>query len=323
VYYAHGDTAVVDCLWTSASELSSGLHVTAPHSFYTASRAYELRLQVDGNLAVYDTATKYIVWQTGTSSAVLPVLHMTAEGNLVLTIATALHDSSIEPLWQLCSHSVGAYMHIDDTTGTVGLYAAHKPTAAVSTKVAVPLVQTADSYMNDSYKSGSYNVDSYNSDNSVIAARSLLTLTQDTLTYKSKPSGLYTLDFQVDYHLILYLSVAPKTVVWQTFIFDGSVRTLDPTTFKYEVKLLLNVSATVHSLGFAVLRTTTQPSAVMSFPTYYSIVRFCIYACVCVCICSVLISAHVHHHCTSGCVDNKEAFLYHVGVFFHTTGQEW
>jgi hypothetical protein len=245
VYYGKRDTAVVDCLWTSASELSSGLHVTAPHSFYTASRAYELRLQVDGNLAVYDTATKFIVWQTGTSSAVLPVLYMTAEGNLVLTTAAALPDSSIEPLWQLCSQSAGAYMHIDDTTGVVGLYAAHRPTAAVST--AVPLVTTADSYMNDSYNSGSYNIDSYNSDNSVIAARSLLTLTQDTLTYKSTPSGAYTLDFQVDDHFILYLSVVPKTVVWQTFIFDGSVRTLDPKTFKYEVKLLLNVSATVPS----------------------------------------------------------------------------
>eukprot|EP00953_Heterococcus_sp_UTEX-ZZ885_P018060 10088-Heterococcus_DN1.PRE.1 len=232
VYYAHGDTAVVDCLWTSASELSSGLHVTAPHSFYTASRAYELRLQVDGNLAVYDTATKYIVWQTGTTSAVLPVLYMTVEGNLVLTTAATLHDSSIEPLWQLCAHSVGAYMHIDDITGTVGLYAAHKPAAAVSTKVAVPLVTTADSYKNDSYNSGSYN-------NRVIAARSLLTLTQDTQTYKSTPSGVYTLDFQVDYHLILY--IPPNNVTWQTYIFDRAVNTLNPATFKYEVKLLLNL----------------------------------------------------------------------------------
>jgi hypothetical protein len=216
------------CVWTSASELSSGLHVTAPHSFYTASRAYELRLQVDGNLELYATATGYIVWQSGTSSTVLPSLRMTADGNLLLTTAAALNDSSIAPLWQLCSNSAGAYMHLDDSTGSIGIYAAHRLSTVISTEIAVPLVTAADSYSS-----------------SAVTARSLQALTQKTVSWTSDPAGVYTLDFQVDYHLILYHSAVPKTVVWQTFIFDGTVNTLDPGTFKYVVSLQLKVSGAV------------------------------------------------------------------------------
>jgi hypothetical protein len=144
VYY-HGITA--RCIWTSASELSSGSYVSAPHRFFTASGAHELRLQVDGNLVAYDTATGCIVWQTGTSSIETPALHMTVQGNLVLTTATAVDhdDSSIVPLWQLSTHSAGAYMHIDDdvTTGFVDLYAKHEHAKTVSKQLAKPLVTAA------------------------------------------------------------------------------------------------------------------------------------------------------------------------------------
>jgi hypothetical protein len=64
-------------VWTSAAELSSGLHMSAPHSFYSASGAYELRVQTDGNLVVYETASSSAVWSSGTHSDTVPTLHMT------------------------------------------------------------------------------------------------------------------------------------------------------------------------------------------------------------------------------------------------------
>jgi hypothetical protein len=79
--------AAASCIWTSASELTSGLSVTAPHSFYTASRAYELRLQIDGNLVLYDTSTSSIVWQTATWSVVKPSLYMTVCFRTLISLA--------------------------------------------------------------------------------------------------------------------------------------------------------------------------------------------------------------------------------------------
>jgi hypothetical protein len=79
--------AASSCIWTSASELTSGLSVTAPHSFYTASRAYELRLQIDGNIVLYETSSSSIVWQTATWSVVKPSLYMTVCFRTLISLA--------------------------------------------------------------------------------------------------------------------------------------------------------------------------------------------------------------------------------------------
>eukprot|EP00953_Heterococcus_sp_UTEX-ZZ885_P042301 21506-Heterococcus_DN1.PRE.3 len=84
--------AAASCIWTSASELTSGLSVTAPHSFYTASRVYELRLQIDGNLVLYETSSSSIVWQLATSCLLKPSLYMTThlEGTSIISQCRAL-----------------------------------------------------------------------------------------------------------------------------------------------------------------------------------------------------------------------------------------
>ena len=61
-------------------------------SLWSSNRAYELRLQADGNLVVYQADTKQSVWNAWTSGRwmypgqQLPATHLTMEpdGNLVL-----------------------------------------------------------------------------------------------------------------------------------------------------------------------------------------------------------------------------------------------
>jgi hypothetical protein len=207
------------CIWTSASQLSSGLHVTAPHSFYSASGAYELRLQVDGNLVAYDTASSYVVWQTGTSSTVAPTLHMTAQGNLVLTTAKTLDDSAstVAPLWQLNTHSDGAYMHIDDATaGIIGIYARHEPSNTASTKIAQPLVTAAYSVTDTVHNSRSYTSRKLAGvSNSGLKSTETISATDyDTnreYTFAS-PDGLTTLVVKENGFMNLYVSTSTDAV---------------------------------------------------------------------------------------------------------------
>ena len=74
-------------------------------SLWSSNRAYELRMQGDGNLVVYQADTKQSVWNAWTSGRWmypgqnLPATHLTMEpdGNLVLYGAQ-------EPLWDTDTH---------------------------------------------------------------------------------------------------------------------------------------------------------------------------------------------------------------------------
>jgi hypothetical protein len=77
------------------------------------------------------------------------------EGDLILTTASTLYDTSTIPLWQLQSSSAGAYMHINDD-GVIGLYAAMSDgmtatdtLTAAAWQLTVPLI-TADTMHNSS-----------------------------------------------------------------------------------------------------------------------------------------------------------------------------
>ena len=74
-------------------------------ALWSSNRAYELRLQADGNLVVYRADTKQSVWNAWTSGRWmypgqnLPATHLTMEpdGNLVLYGAQG-------PLWDTDTH---------------------------------------------------------------------------------------------------------------------------------------------------------------------------------------------------------------------------
>ena len=82
-------------------------------SLFSTNRAYELRLQADGNLVLYRTSDWRALWSSRTQGRAVAALFMQLDGNLVLYGAD-------EPVWSAKSYGPGiSYLVLQDDGNAV------------------------------------------------------------------------------------------------------------------------------------------------------------------------------------------------------------
>jgi hypothetical protein len=142
------------------------------------------------------------------------------EGDLILTTASTLYNTSTIPLWQLQSSSAGAYMHINDD-GVIGLYAATSDvvTAATAQPLRLPLT-TANSNTSNVTVGRSGAMVAGRMLASTLESNSGFINTTNTITLYS-PKRTYYLSAFIEGYLALGLT-GGSSFNWSTYNYDNT-----------------------------------------------------------------------------------------------------
>ena len=98
-----------------ANVLGPGESLRPGESLFSTNRAYELRLQADGNLVLYRIRDWKALWSSKTQGRFVSALFMQLDGNLVLYGAA-------EPIWSSNTYGPGiSYLVLQDD-GNVVVY---------------------------------------------------------------------------------------------------------------------------------------------------------------------------------------------------------
>src|SRR5690242_21854263 len=98
-----------------ANVLGPGESLRPGMSLFSTNRAYELRLQADGNLVLYRTSDWKALWSSRTQGRSISALYMQLDGNLVLYGAG-------EAVWSSQTYGPSISYLVVQNDGNVAIY---------------------------------------------------------------------------------------------------------------------------------------------------------------------------------------------------------